>query len=328
MGLGYWGPQLVRNLFSLPECKEIVACDVDEDRVRTVLGRFPGTGGTTSFAEVLSDPSIDALVISTPVRSHFELARRSMEAGKSVLVEKPLATSHSEARQLVDLATERGVLVMAGHTFLYSPPVRWLKESIDRGDLGQIVYVQSSRINLGIHQSDVSVISDLAPHDVSILLDWLDEPVTEVSANGRSSHGVGPADVAFIDIAFASGCIANLHLSWLAPTKLRRMTLVGSRRMAVYEDTNLEEPIKVYDKGVELPDPEDFGQFKAVYRAGDVVSPRIEAGEPLQAELQLFLKRVQAGEVPDEREEIALRVVAITEAAEFSLENNGKRVTL
>lgn len=328
IGLGYWGPQLVRALHSIPECKEIVACDLDESRVQTVLRRFPASRGTTSFEDVLSDGSVDALVVATPIRTHFDLARRALEAGKSVLVEKPLVTSHSAGRELVDLATRNGLVVMAGHTFLYSPPVRWLKESIDRGDLGQIAYIQSSRVNLGIHQSDVSVISDLAPHDISILLHWLDEPVVEVSATGRSSQGVGPADVAFIVIKFASGCIANLHLSWLAPTKVRRMTVVGSRRMAVYEDTNLEEPIKLYDKGVELPDPEDFGQFKAVYRAGDVVSPRIESWEPLQLELKQFLERVQAGGVPDHREESALRVVAATEAAETSLADHGRAIAL
>lgn len=328
IGLGYWGPHLVRNLQSLSQCKETVVFDLDARRVESMVERFPAVRGCESFDRIVADASVEAVVIATPVTTHFQLAQRALDAGKSVLVEKPLATKGADARRLVDLAMQRGVLVMAGHTFLYSPAVGWLKKAIQRGDLGDIAYVQSSRVNLGIHQSDVSVITDLAPHDISILLYWLEDRVVEVSASGRASQRVGPADVAFIDLAFESGCIANIHLSWLAPTKMRRMTLVGARQMAVYEDTNVEEPIKIYDKGVELPDPMDFGQFKAVYRAGDAVSPRIESWEPLHAELSAFLDRVQAGDGPDEREAAAIRVVEVTEAAESSLAADGRPITL
>lgn len=323
VGLGYWGPQLVRNLTFLERTTQVVACDVDEARVKAVVRQYPSVIPTTDFNSVVEDPEVAAVVVATPVKTHVDLATRALEGGKSVLVEKPLATTTTAARHLVQLAAERSLLVMAGHTFLYSPAVREVKRLLEEGELGTPLYVQSSRVNLGIHQSDVSVITDLAPHDLSILLYWLDEPPVQVSATGRSSHGIGPADVAFIDVSFASGCIANLHLSWLAPTKVRRTTLVGSKRMVIYEDTNYEEPIKLYDKGVSLPDPTDFGEFKATYRAGDVVSPRIEVWEPLRAELEDFLKRVAAGDTPGDQENAALSVVATVEAAEQSLARNG-----
>lgn len=290
--------------------------------------RFPHVDGCHDPSEVFEAPDVEAVLLSTPVRTHFSLAEAALRSGKSVLVEKPMATSTEDAETLVTLAGNSGLLVAAGHTFLYSPSVQYIKAFIEDGKLGTPLYVQSSRVNLGIHQSDVSVVWDLAPHDLSILQYWLKDRVVEVSARGRSSLSVGPADVAFVDLEFAGGCIANVHLSWLAPTKVRRMTLVGSRRMVVYEDTDYEEPIKIYDKGVTLPDPEDFGQFKATYRAGDVVSPRVETWEPLRAQIDTFLRRVKAGETPDEREAEAIEVVRMAEAAETSLAQGGAPIKL
>ena len=252
VGLGYWGPNLVRNLHTVDGCTSVVVCDTDEARVKSVQGNYPAVVGTCSYDQVLADPEVTAVIIATPVATHADLATRALEAGKSVLVEKPLAASAADASRLIQLARENRVLVMAGHTFLYSPPVRTVSRLLQQGQVGVPLYVQSSRVNLGIHQSDVSVLWDLAPHDLSILFEWLQEQPAQVSAIGRTSFGGSP-DVAFIDLAFPSGCIANLHLSWLAPTKLRRTTLVGTRRMVVYEDTNPEEPVKVYDKGVTDP---------------------------------------------------------------------------
>jgi predicted dehydrogenase len=280
----------------------------------------------TELEEILGDPDVRAVIVATPVVTHAELAGRALEAGKSVLVEKPLAATSSEARSMVDLARERGLLVMAGHTFLYSPPVQAVARLIREGIVGQPLYVQSSRVNLGIHRSDIDVIWDLAPHDLSILWSWLNEHPVRVSAMGRSSNGQA-ADVAFLDLEYPSGCLANVHLSWLAPTKMRRMTLVGSRRMVVYEDTNTEEPVRIFDSGAEPPDPDDLnapgGSFTWTYRTGDVVSPRLDSWEPLRAELEDFLSRVARDERPDEREEAAIGVVATIEAAERSLEQGG-----
>lgn len=322
VGLGYWGPQLVRNLTHLDQCSQLVACDVDEGRVKAITEQYPGTIGATDYAEVLSDPDVKGVVLATPVRTHAPFAKMALEAGVNVLVEKPLATSYDEAAGLISLAEEKGLLVMAGHTFLFSPAVQAVRAILDSGEVGKPLYIQSSRVNLGIHQSDVSVVWDLAPHDLSILVYWLGESPSTVSAMGKATHGPH-ADVAFVDLEFPSGCIANIHLSWLAPTKMRRTTLVGDKRMVVYEDTNAEEPVKVYDKGVNLPAPEDFGQYKTSYRAGDVVSPRIDNWEPLRAELAEFLGRVGRGETPNGRENTALSVVATIEAAEESLANNG-----
>jgi predicted dehydrogenase len=327
VGLGYWGPNLVRNLHSVDACTGVVACDMDKARVKSVQSTYPATAGTCLYEEVLADPRVAAVIISTPVATHAELAAAALEAGKSVLVEKPLAASARDASDLIQLATQNGVLVMAGHTFLYSPPVQTVSRLLQQGQVGVPLYVQSSRVNLGIHQSDVSVLWDLAPHDLSILFEWLQEEPIQVSAIGRTGFA-GPPDVAFIDLTFPSGCIANLHLSWLAPTKLRRTTLVGSRRMVVYEDTNPEEPVKVYDKGVSDPDPQNFLEYKMTYRTGAVVSPFVESVEPLHAELEDFLARVSRRETPGKPEEAAAAVVATIERAEESLREHGAPMPL
>jgi predicted dehydrogenase len=326
VGLGYWGPQLVRNLTHLEQCSQVVACDLDETRVKAICQQYPGVIGSTSYDELLGDPSLQGVILATPVRTHAPMAAKALAAGVNVLVEKPLATSYADAYSLIETAEQRGLLVMAGHTFLHSPPVQAVEKLIADGEVGKPLYAQSSRVNLGIHQSDVSVIWDLAPHDLSILVYWLKETPVAVSATGKSVHGFGPADVAFVDLTFPSGCIANVHLSWLAPTKMRRTTLVGDKRMVVYEDTNVEEPVKVYDKGINVPAPEDFGQYKTSYRSGDVVSPRVGTWEPLRAELGEFVGRVGRGETPNGREETALSVVATIEAAEESLRNGGRVV--
>jgi predicted dehydrogenase len=331
IGVGYWGPNLVRNLHGLDICDRVVAFDLDEARLKGIVRHYPSTVVARGFHEVLNDPAIDAVVVATPVKTHAQLARQALEAGKSVLVEKPLAITSREAREVVDLARRNDLLVMAGHTFLYSPPVQAVKRLIEQGQVGTPVYVQSSRVNLGIHRSDVNVIWDLAPHDLAILGSWLGEHPESVSAVGRSSNGTA-ADVAFIDLMYPSGCLANLVLSWLSPTKVRRMILVGSRRMVVYEDTNSEEPIRIYDSGAEPPDPDDLNQpgsqFTWTYRTGDVVSPRLDNWEPLKAELEDFLGRVSRGETPGDREEDAVRVVATIEAAERSLREHGSPVSV
>jgi predicted dehydrogenase len=328
VGLGYWGPLLVRNLVSIQACSEVVVFDQQETRTKAMVESFPGVVAAPSFEELLGDADLDAVVLATPVATHMELASAALAAGKHVLVEKPLATSLADARRLVDEATASGVLVMAGHTFLYSPAVQLISERLKSGDLGEPVYVHSSRVNLGIHRSDSSVLWDLGPHDVSILIEWLSQPPVRVSATGLSSLPGRAPDVAFVYLEFPSGVIANLHLSWLAPTKLRRTMLVATRKMVVYEDTNAEEPVKIYDKGIALPDPESFGEYQIQYRTGDVISPRIDTWEPLRRELEHFLERVANGETPSDQEQTAASVVAVLEAAELSLESGGAAVEI
>lgn len=327
VGLGYWGPNHVRNLLSIDACTEVVVVDLDRSRADAVAASYPGVLVAPDLATVLSD-GVDAVVLSTPVDTHVKLARQVLEAGTSVLVEKPLATSAADASALVDLATRNGLLLSCGHTFLYSPPVVKIAEIVRSGELGELLYLQGSRVNLGIHNSNVNVLWDLGPHDLSILLSWVDERPTLVSATGRSSHPGHPPDVAFMTVHFASGFVANLHLSWLAPTKIRRTTLVGTRKMVVYEDTAAEEPVKVYDKGVDFAQPQDFTEYRLTYRTGDIVSPHIPVWEPLRRELEDFLGRVAAGEVPDEREQRVVDVVRIIEAADRSLQLSGQPVHL
>jgi predicted dehydrogenase len=328
VGLGYWGPVLVRNLMSLESCSSVMVCDRDPARVAHVTRLYPGAQGCTDFNEVLGDPDVRAVVVATPVRTHAALATEALKAGKSVLVEKPLAGSLADAEALVALASAQGQLVMAGHTFLYSPPVLAVKALIKSGELGEPLYVQSSRVNLGIHQADVSVLWDLAPHDLSIVSYWLGEQPVRVSAIGRSTVEGAPIDVAFVNLEYASGVVANLHLSWLAPTKVRRTTLVCASRMVVYEDSHPEEPVKIYNKGLSNPSPEDYGQYRMTYRTGDVTAPFVESWEPLRAELGDFVARVDRGETPDKREAIAVAIVATIEGAQRSVDLRGTPVDL
>jgi predicted dehydrogenase len=323
VGLGYWGPNHVRNLLALDRCKAVVAVDRDPSRLTNLVDSHQALTVSTDLDAVLTDDDVRAVVLSTPVYTHYELSNQILEAGKSVLVEKPLTTSGDSAQELVDLAQAKGLLVTAGHTFLHSPPVQAVRAMVQEGSLGQLLYLQGSRVNLGIHNPHVSVLWDLAPHDLSILLDWIDERPLRVAASGRASTPGHPPDVAFMDVEFPSGFLANLHVSWLAPTKVRRMTLVGTRKMVVYEDTHPEEPVKVYDKGVDVLTPEDFGEYRLTYRTGDVVSPRIPVWEPLRHQLELFLNRVEAGETPDDRERTAVDIVKVIEAAERSLAAGG-----
>jgi predicted dehydrogenase len=275
---------------------------------------------------VVGDPEVDAVLIATPVFTHFELAAQALRAGKHTFVEKPLAASSVEADELMEIATDMGVSLMCGHTFVYSPPVRAVKKLLDSGELGDLYFISSSRVNLGLHQRDVSVIWDLGPHDFSILLYWLGEMPEWVAANGRDSVVRGIPDVAFIDLSYASGVVAHVELSWLAPSKLRRTVLVGSKKMVVYDDTSAE-PVRVFDSGVMYEDPETFGEYQLSYRTGDILSPRLETTEPLQAELADFVAGVRSRSGPNGNAQLARDVVTIIEAAESSLEERGAPIS-
>jgi predicted dehydrogenase len=325
VGLGYWGPNLARNFQEL-ECAELVAiCDANEERLVQVGRRFAGARCGTQFAAVLEDEAIEAVAIATPVSTHFPLAVAALEAGKHVFVEKPLAASSAECVELIRIAEERGLVVMPGHTFLYSPPVVAIRELIDQGTLGKLCFISMSRVNLGLHQADVSVTWDLGPHDFSILHYWLGEGPTNISALTRGFVVPAIPDVAFIDLEFGSGTIAHVELSWLAPSKLRRTTIVGTDKMVVYDDTSTE-PVRVFDSGVELKDPETFGEYQLTYRAGDIVSPRIAAAEPLSLELRDFCQAVETGETPRSSGAVGLEVVRMIEAVDRSQELDGARV--
>ena len=284
VGLGYWGPNLVRNLYELPGVEVVWACDLREPALATMARRYPTIARTSNVSEVLEDPTVDALVIATPVSTHYDLALAALDAGKHVLVEKPLAGSSVEASSLVEAARERNLVLMPGHTFLYSPPVTMIHDLIRSGDLGEIYFVSTSRVNLGIHQPDVSVVWDLGPHDFSILRYWLGELPSTVAALSRGCVTPTTPDVAFIHLTYDSGAIAHVELAWLAPSKLRRTTIVGSKKMVVYDDTS-SEPVRLFDSGADLAEPQTFGEYRLSYRTGDIVSPKVPVTEPLALQL-------------------------------------------
>ena len=325
VGLGYWGPNLVRNLHELPSADVVAICDANEKALRLVQQRYPALATTTEFEEILADPTIEAVAIATPVSTHFPLAEAALDAGKHVMVEKPLAGSSIEAERLLSLAATRGLVLMPGHTFLYSPPVDFIRTLIDADELGEIYFIAASRVNLGLHQTDVSVAWDLAPHDFSILHYWLRETPRSVSALSRGCVVPDMPDVMFVNLEFPSQTIAHVELSWLAPSKLRRTTIVGSRKMVVYDDTS-NEPVRVFDSGALLPDPESFGEYRMTYRTGDIVSPRIGAAEPLGLEMQDFCTAIRTGREPRSNAALGLEVVRMIEAVDRSLELDGAKV--
>jgi predicted dehydrogenase len=327
IGLGYWGPNLLRVLSDKPEAEVRWICDLDSDRLATFKRRYPAVQTTLTVHEVLADPDVDAVIIATPVRTHYDLASQALEAGKHVFVEKPLAPSSELADELADRASERGLALMCGHTFVYSPSVRSIKRMLETGMLGEIYFISSSRVNLGLHQRDVSVIWDLGPHDVSILLYWLSELPTSVRAVGRDSIVKGIADVAFMTMTFGSGIVANVELSWLAPSKLRRTVIVGSERMVTYDDAAVE-PVRVFDSGVVYKDPETFGEYHLSYRSGDIISPRIESHEPLSLELGDFVGAIREGHTMEFHTALARSVVRIVEAADQSLKQGGAEISI
>ena len=318
VGLGYWGPNLVRVLHELREADVQVICDLDEKRLQRVATRYPAIHRTTSFDELLAAPDIDAVVIATPVATHAALSSAALRAGKHVFVEKPIAASSVAARDLVNLAAESKLTLMTGHTFVYSPPVNVVRDLIRSGELGDIYFISTSRVNLGLHQPDVSVVWDLGPHDFSILQYWLEETPSRVSAVGRGCILPDTPDVAFISLQYPGGTVAHVELSWLAPSKLRRTTIVGSEKMVVYDDTS-NEPIRVYDSGVSIPDPTTYGEYRLTYRSGDIVSPRVDPAEPLALELADFCAAVLDGRPPRSSNELAIGVVRTIEAVEQSL---------
>jgi predicted dehydrogenase len=327
VGLGYWGPNLLRVLSEAPDIDVKWICDLDPQRLGRIGRRHPSCARTSDVNLLLDDEEVDAMIIATPVFTHFDLASRALRAGKHTFVEKPLSSSSESADQLLDLAEQEDLVLMCGHTFVYSPPVRAVKRLIDAGEIGDVFFVSSNRVNLGLHQPDVSVIWDLGPHDFSILLYWLDEAPRTVRAVGRDSIVPGIPDVAFINLAYESGIVANVELSWLAPSKLRRTVVVGSEKMVVYDD-GMPEPVRIFDHGVVYKDPETYGEYHLSYRTGDILSPKIETSEPLGAELADFANAIRTGEETVASARLAQSVVRLTEAADESLRRDGAEILL
>jgi predicted dehydrogenase len=330
VGFGYWGPNIVRNIAERPELRLLGLCERDPTRADEFSRRYPGVRVESDLDTLLLDPRVQAVAIATPPHTHYPLARRALEAGRHVLVEKPLATGVAEAKELIAIADRAGLVLMPGHTFVYSPPVNKVRELINSGELGDVYFITSSRMNLGLYQSD-GVISDLAPHDLSILLYWLDRPVTHIAASGQSIFQDGVPETAFLTVTFAGGATANVQISWLAPRKMRQMVVVGSKRMVQYEDTSADESVRIYDRGLDVSEveaPATFGEYQLTYRSGDIVMPRIEAAEPLALELADFAHAIRTGEEPRSNSALGLEIVRALEAAHLSMDRAGDPVEL
>jgi predicted dehydrogenase len=325
IGYGYWGPKLVRNFQELPTARVTMVVDRDVSRLDQIRKTYPDVAVVRDYMELLAS-DVDAVVVATPVATHFQIAQECLRHGKHVLIEKPLARNRVEGQALIDLATARNLVLMVGHTFEYNPAVEALKEIIASGEIGRVYYVHASRTNLGIFQRDINVLWDLAPHDISILLYVLGLEPINVSACGEAYVQPGIHDVARMTVNFANQVQAHVLVSWLDPCKIRRITIVGSKKMVVYDDVEMQEKIKIYDKGVDSPDHTDnYGEFQLSYRYGDIVIPRIPLHEPLKVECAHFADCILHGRRPRSDGEVGLKVVKILESAEKSLLNGGMR---
>ncbi len=329
VGCGYWGPNIIRNFNALKDCQVKVICDLDQDRLKHLEALYPGVETTTEFDAIVNDAEIDAVAIATPVHLHYEMARKSLEAGKHILIEKPMASSVDECVKLKELAEQNNLTLMVGHTFLYSQTVRKIKEIIKAGDLGEILYISSRRLNLGLFQTDINVAWDLAPHDISIILYIMETYPVSVNCQGKANVNDGIEDITNMTIDFGDKGFATIKSSWLDPNKIREMTFVGTKRMLVYNDVEPNEKVKIYDKRVEKPPHYDtFGEFQHSYHYGDMYSPYIKQDEPLKIECQHFLDCINSGDSPISSAGQSLRVVQILEASSESLKNNGNQVAI
>ena len=329
IGYGYWGPNLVRNFAEQAHARVAMVCDRRGERLPQVQRRYPTVGVTTDPAELIAHPDVDAVVVATPVAFHFDLAMAALRAGKHVLVEKPIASTSDQARRLIDEAARRRLVLMVDHTFVYTGAVEKMRELTQAGELGDIYYYDSVRINLGLFQHDVDVLWDLAVHDLSIMDYVLQCQPTAVSATGLAHVPGQPKNIAYMTMFFEGSLIAHVHANWLAPVKVRRTLLGGSRRMVVFDDLETSEKIKVYDRGISVdPSPESVYQMLVGYRTGDMHAPQLAIREALHVEAAHFLDCIAATRRPLTDGEAGLRVVRLLEAASESMTNQGRLVTV
>jgi predicted dehydrogenase len=325
IGYGYWGPNIVRNLHGLDACEVVAVCDKSEKALARARKAYPGVQMTTDFDDILKSPDIDAVAVITPVWTHYDLAKRALENGKHVFVEKPFTSDSAQAQELIELAARRNLRIMVDHTFLFSGAVRKIREVIDAGTLGPLYYFDSTRVNLGLFQHDVSVVWDLAPHDLSIM-DYVIGARPEAVVATGAKHLNGHADMAFITVYFPGEIIAHVNVNWLSPVKVRTTLIGGKDKMLVWNDLEVDEKIKIYDKGVQMTSREGVYELLVSYRSGDVWAPRVEQTEALKVELGYFLECIRAGRNADNDGEAGLRVVRLLEAAEQSLNERGRMI--
>lgn len=330
IGCGYWGPNLIRNFVENDEAQLVWMCDADRKRLETMGRRYPFARTTDDYREVLSDPRVDAVVIATPVATHYRFTKEALAAGKHVLVEKPFTTSVGEAEEVIALAEQRGLVLMVDHTFVYTGAVRKIKEIVDSGEIGDLLYFDSVRINLGLFQSDINVVWDLAPHDLSIMDFIVEREPVAVSAIGSCHVERGIENIAYLILKFADSFIAHFHFNWLSPVKIRRTLIAGSRKMIVYDDIEPTEKVRVYDKGVttnrseESVDKEAAYQTLVSYRTGDVWVPKLDPREALRHVCAEFIESIGGARRPLTDGHAGLRVVRLLDAAQRSINNGGQ----
>ena len=327
IGCGYWGPNLLRNFAENESAQLRWICDLDEDRLASMSRRYPMAQTTTDYGALVRDPALDAVAVVTPVATHFAIAKELLRAGKHVLLEKPLAATAREAEELIDLAETNGRTLMVDHTFIYTGAVRKMKELVSSGELGDLLYFDSIRINLGLFQRDINVLWDLAPHDLSIMDFLIDRQPQAISALGSSHIERGIENIAYLVMLFPDEFIAHFHFNWLAPVKIRRTMIAGSSKMILYDDIEPTEKVRVYDKGVtanRVGDREAAYQTLVSYRTGDVWAPRLDTTEALRYVVAEFLDSIREGRQPLTDGYAGLRVVRLLEAAQQSIKNGGR----
>jgi predicted dehydrogenase len=329
VGLGYWGPNLVRNFSASPRTRVSWLCDTAPARLTEIGKQYPAAQCTGDFREILANPAVDAVAFATPVATHYGLVKAALQAGKHVLVEKPLAASVDEAADLERLAHQAGRVLMVDHVFLYSPAVRKMTDLVRSGEIGEILFFDSVRINLGLFQHDVNVLWDLAPHDLSIIDHLIDREPCTVVAVGGSHAGNGLQDVAYVHLDYGQNLLASVHVNWLSPVKVRHFLIGGSRRSVLYNELDISERVKVYDRGIDVSkDPEGIRQVLVSYRSGDVISPRLDGTEPLRHMVEHFAECIRTGSAPISGAAQGRRIVRILEAAQRSLSHGGVRVSM
>ncbi|MGJ5813877.1 Gfo/Idh/MocA family protein [Paludibaculum fermentans] len=325
IGYGYWGPNIVRNINGINPDMLAAVCDKSEKNLGRVKKAYPDVHVTTDASELLTDPTIDAIAVVTPVWTHFDLARRALQNGKHLFIEKPFTATAHQAEELIELAERNHLTIMVDHTFLFTGAVRKIRELIDNNTLGKLYYYDSMRVNLGLFQHDVNVLWDLAPHDLSIVDYLIGREAEAVIATG-AGHLNGHADVAYMTIYFPDSVIAHLNVNWLSPVKVRTTLIGGENKMLVWNDLEVDEKIKIYDRGVKITNQEGVYDALVSYRSGDMYSPKVEATEALKLELTYFLECVESGKRPFNDGQSGLRVVRMLEAAESSLKRKGEAV--
>lgn len=329
VGCGYWGPNLIRNFQQSNRVIELICCDFDQKRLDRMKSLYPAIAVSSDYKELVQKPDLDAVVIATPAKSHYQIAKDFLTNGKHVFIEKPLTHSYETSFELIKLAEEKKRILMVGHTFEYTAAVNKIKTIIESGELGKVLYIHCIRVNLGLFQPDINVVWDLAPHDISTILYLMNELPTSVNCQGEAHFNPNNEDVATTTLNFKNGLIAFLHTSWLDPNKIRKTTIVGTRKMLVYDDIETQEKIKIYDKGVEVPPYYDtYEEFQYAYRYGNIFSPRIEEYEPLKMECEHFLDCILKKRIPLTDGYSGLRVVSILEAASKSLKSSGKSIQI